>query len=179
MVKSIKKNALLLLLIVITSSSKAQKGKDILKCADTVIVIFNKYEDFKKPFVRDLYKGYYLNDTIYFVKNKKAKKYGVSALDACNGVKLNICRDKTYFKFYDKKELKIAEGNWYIEGFVGAYKEYYKSGRIKESGTYNGDAKEKAWTYYNEEGKAIKEEVYESGKLLSSKNLAEDKKNKP
>lgn len=147
------------------------KSQNKARCVDTIIAVFENYDAYHKLIEKGFFKAYYLNDTIYFYKNRAALKRGMRAMDAYTKGILNLCKDKPYFVFCNKKARRIAEGLWDIEGFHGMYKEYYKDGKLKESGTYNGDAKEKIWTYYSEEGKAIKEEVYESGKLLSSKNL--------
>ena len=145
-----------------------------VSCRDTVIVILNKYEDFKIKTNNSFDEGFYLNDTIYYCKNRKAKKKGVSISEAQSNGSLFTCKDKSsykYFLFYTKDWKLIAEGYWDVEGFQKQYKEYYKTGEIKEEGYRNGDSKVKGWKYYTEAGKLIKEEEYdEKGNLLSTKN---------
>lgn len=157
--------------ILIILCSYSSQGKAI--CRDTVIVILNKYEDFKIKTDKAYDTGFYLNDTIYYCKNRKAKKNGISVSDAQSNGSLFTCKDKSsykYFLFYTKDWKLIAEGFWDVEGFQKHYKEYYKAGKLKEEGYRNGDLKTRNWKYYDETGKLIKEEEYdEKGKLVSAK----------
>jgi len=143
------------------------------QCKDTVVVILNKYEDYKIKTDKDFDTGFYLNDTIYYCKNSKARKNGMSVSDAQSKGNLFTCKDKSfykYFMFYTKDWKLVAEGFWDIEGFQKAYKEYYKNGNLKEEGMRNGDSKVNHWKYYDETGKLIKEEEYdEKGNLITNK----------
>ena len=139
-------------------------------CVDTAFVIFKKYTDYnKQTLARNFLDSHYLNDTLYYYKNKEIKKRA-QPMGKAYGATFDVCRGKSYFFFYTKRGKLIAEGNWHIEGFVGSYKEYYKNGNPKLDGFYSGDLKIKLWKYYNESGKLIKEEEYdEKGNLLPSK----------
>ncbi len=66
----------------------------------------------------------------------------------------------SYFIFLDKKFRKIEEGYWLGEFFKGLYCSYYKNGRIKSKGQYDGMEKIGTWLYYNENGVLIKTEKY-------------------
>lgn len=168
------KNIILILVLGIFANRLNVHAQDAIKCKDTITVFFTKHEDFKKKIEKAYNYGYYLNDTIYYIKNKKAKRTGKPVLDAFNNGKFYNCSNKSkfkFFQFYTKERKLIAEGFWDLEGFQGLYREYYKTGQLQEEGYRNGDWKIKMWKYYDESGKLIKEDEYdEKGSLLSTKN---------
>ena len=47
----------------------------------------------------------------------------------------------------------------------GAYKSYYKSGKIQEKGHFKNSLKKGVWYFYNERGLLLKKEKYVEGKL--------------
>ncbi len=51
----------------------------------------------------------------------------------------------------------------------GPYFYYYENGKIRISGNYKDDLKTGTWKYFDENGKMIKTETYEKGKLVPQK----------
>ena len=58
----------------------------------------------------------------------------------------------------------------YDKGIVsGNFTKFYEKGKISESGFYgSGFKKDGVWTYFNENGKLTKTEIYEKGELITS-----------
>jgi len=139
-------------------------------CIDTATVILKKYGDFNQQLGTAFLNSYFLNDTIYFCANREIKKKAMSVEKVYGNGDLSLCKQKSYFYFYSKSSKLIAEGNWFIEFFIGSYKDYYESGKLKSEGYYYSERKEKKWKYYSEEGKLIKEEEYDNnGNLTATK----------
>ena len=87
---------------------------------------------------------------------------------------------KTY---YDEAKTKLKEVYSFKESYTfsatgdqsvvgtnkkkhGPYFYYYESGKMKISGWYNTDKKDKTWKYYDEKGNIIKTEEYKNGELV-------------
>jgi antitoxin component YwqK of YwqJK toxin-antitoxin module len=157
-------------IIVMSLAIKSIQSQNV-RCSDTVTVKFNKYEDFATKITTAVESGYYLNDTIYYCRNRKAKKNGITTLEAQRIGKLFTCNTKNYYKFfrfYTSGWDLIAEGYWDAEGFQGIYREFYKSGKLKEEGSRNGELKTGHWKFYDESGKLVKEELHdERGNLIT------------
>jgi antitoxin component YwqK of YwqJK toxin-antitoxin module len=91
--------------------------------------------------------------------------------------------DETTKIYYDEANTKLKESYAYKEVNVfshtgdnsivdvrqvkhGPYFFYYESGKLKISGSYKDDKKDKEWKYYDEQGNLIKTEVYKNGELV-------------
>lgn len=94
-----------------------------------------------------------------------------------------------YFEEYNKKGLYLAQKSFFENGqpheimelvnkkkFEYSKKEYFENGKIKTDGVilYNEDLldyqKSEKWSYFDENGKLIKEEFYVGGKVNEEKN---------
>jgi antitoxin component YwqK of YwqJK toxin-antitoxin module len=88
---------------------------------------------------------------------------------------------KQHLIVYNENGTKRMEYNWVNGAFVDEFKEFYPNGKIKTFGLYksdintdptqplqNGGIESGKWKYYNENGKLIKEELYDNGKLIST-----------
>jgi len=69
------------------------------------------------------------------------------------------CNGKKYRQFY--MNVGNAQRTW---------REWYETGILKEKGYYIDNQKHKTWKYYDTEGKLIKIEKYDKGKLLEEKH---------
>ncbi|CAN5462291.1 hypothetical protein BH10BAC1_BH10BAC1_16100 [soil metagenome] len=137
-------------------------------CVDTAIVKLKHFSDFNNQMGVEFLNSYYLKNTFYFYKTRKIKKNAIATEKIYSNGDLTLCKNKSYFYFYTKSGKLVAEGNWFIEFFMGRYKDYYESGRIKSEGCYYSENKDKTWKYYSEEGKLLKQEEYDNGNLMSS-----------
>lgn len=84
--------------------------------------------------------------------------------------------------FYFQTGIKKYEMQWINGTLVDEYKEYFESGKIKIIGNYlnpmdidpstipssRHSIEHGIWKYFNEEGKLIKEEQFENGKILNA-----------
>lgn len=79
-------------------------------------------------------------------------------------------------KYYANGKLK-AEYNWYVYGYTGAYTEYFDNGKISVKGQFQNlptganvfmARKIGNWMYYDEKGKVLKTEHWETGRLLKT-----------
>lgn len=108
----------------------------------------------------------------------------------CYGIRVILWIDnKPMIKNINKKDfLFLYELNKDSNKKDGIYKLYYKSGKIKEEGTYKNDKKEGIIKRYYESGKVIQEETYknneqngivksyyENGKLMEQGNYKDGK----
>ncbi len=72
--------------------------------------------------------------------------------------------DTLYFKKYCRNNKHIVLEGWLIAGKKeGYWKEYYKSGGIKQEGTYHNDIENGFWKYYAKNGTLKKEGNYYKG----------------
>ena len=71
---------------------------------------------------------------------------------------------------YSDSTLTILQGHYY---------EYNTDGRLTLNGFYANNSKEKDWYYYNDTGKVVLEEKYDSGILVSTINPDTVKKQNP
>lgn len=79
-----------------------------------------------------------------------------------------------YFIFQTRSGIRVAEGRWFVESFVGPYKEYHKNGIIKQEGTFSTDTARKQigiWRYYSKKGVMYKSVDFSSSNSFSLFNL--------
>ena len=162
----IKKKGYIIVVFLFISFLSYGKSKDTTHC-DTIVVLFRKYSDFKKNFFSKLSKAYYNNDdTLFFyIKHGMVRKkdnrtglyYDFAWIDACYHI----------YKFISMNKKIIAIGSLGAESFSGQYKEYYESGILMKTGTYDCCGhKDKTWRFFDVDGKLIKEEEYDKDSLL-------------
>ncbi|MCA6363444.1 MAG: hypothetical protein IM638_10430 [Bacteroidetes bacterium] len=78
-----------------------------------------------------------------------------------------------YFIFKTRSGIKVAEGRWFIESFIGPFKAYHKNGKIKEEGTFSADTARKPigiWHYYSRKGVRYKSVNFSSVNTFSKYN---------
>ncbi len=91
---------------------------------------------------------------------------------------LKINQGKQKYERYNCDSIKIAEGTYIDFEFfwVGKKTEWYGNGiKAMDSYFFDGNNRQEAnirigtWKYYSEQGKLIREEIYENNKLIDSK----------
>jgi hypothetical protein len=107
---------------------------------------FVSLNEAKKPFSLKL-----KDKTIFIKKNSLS----------IDDIEIRKLLDKfPYCMVYDKKGNLIEKGQWFLEGFSGDYKSFYKDGKLKSEGQYEFGNKIGEWKYYNQEGKVVREGTF-------------------
>lgn len=134
---------------------------------DTLFCVFNDYDDYLNKDAL-LSKSYLVGDSLLFYKPKAVSHPLIfsQARDTGNP----IVSGNSYCIFKIKDEKKIAEGYWSFEVFYGYVREYFTNGETKSEGFYIGGLKDQLWKYYSDSGVLIKEELFRTGELISSKS---------
>jgi antitoxin component YwqK of YwqJK toxin-antitoxin module len=94
------------------------------------------------------------------IDSMKYNKLNIFVKSTCDSLFSEVAVGK-YCKFYNNDSVVVIEGTWFPEFYIGPYKEYYDSGKIKMKGEYSvkeGEYGEKKgnWIYYKKNGKIKK-----------------------
>jgi antitoxin component YwqK of YwqJK toxin-antitoxin module len=126
-----------------------------------------------------------INGKKTFLVNEKTKDSVTyyKLLNEINSNPIKKCRP-CYLIELDGENKKIKEGLFYLNTPIGIYVQYHENGKFKESGWYKNTkplsdpvfkmgvpcdgsctVKDSTWKYYSSNGKLLRTEKYEMGKL--------------
>jgi antitoxin component YwqK of YwqJK toxin-antitoxin module len=88
----------------------------------------------------------------------KPEKGIITDYNIANGLELTLLKEPLLITLIAEKKNKLLEGN-YLDI-------YFPSGLPREKGRYKNNEKDSEWYYWNEEGKLIKRETWDKGKLV-------------